>query len=247
MHKQMNDESERSTSLSMDEVHVVVEQMESSHERRRRRSSLLVVSEKESWDKTVHSQRLSQRLADRGIGKADYGLRFSDLNIREYSIMPGDNPGGNIGPPLTLQWTPHSEISVSLDEYEQARPDRRHGSELCIPAFDRTSMLQDEGYSRAEIQAYQKPVAIDRRLRRRSNSLTHLDGFMLMREKMTRKLANAATLGRRKREERKYLEPFVARAHHRPDHNRSKSDIRLSHGSDGTMDTVDTDIEAAGQ
>lgn len=48
-------------------------------------------------------------------------IDFSITTIREHVYIPGDNPAVLDGPPLSISWNHHSELNISVDEFEQAK------------------------------------------------------------------------------------------------------------------------------
>ena len=196
------------------------------------------VSLKTKYGSTGHRTRVEERLKRLGMNAEDgLSVHFSSVQIREYPVLMGDNPGGVTGPPLTIDWEHQSENDFPIDSYEKDHPHRRSGNEMQIPSFVRATMLKDAGYSRSEIALLQKPVNIARSQRKRTNATMSLDNLMFMTERARRKAIDVATLGSRKRRERKLLKPFVM-----PPENRNgdkRGDI-----SRGSQTTVDTDASA---
>ena len=45
-------------------------------------------------------------------------VKFSSVKIREYPMIPGDNPSVSNGPPLTMDWTASKTFSVTIDRFE---------------------------------------------------------------------------------------------------------------------------------
>ena len=80
---------------------------------------------------------------------------FSHLEIREYNLALGDNPGGRDGPPISLDWNycPKSTIRVDIDRYEESRPPRRKRDEMYMPGSLRMwTLMKEMGYTLREIQ-----------------------------------------------------------------------------------------------
>jgi len=99
---------------------------------------------------------------------------FSTLEIREYPITLGDNPGGAQGPPISLDWKynkKHTQV-VPLEDYEETRPRRRNRKEMHIPGnMRRWRLLRKEGVSVKEIENAIKAADAVRRQRRKSVAL----------------------------------------------------------------------------
>lgn len=100
----------------------------------------------------------------RGAGRAS-GVSFANIFIREYEVIPGDNPSVSVGCPLSLGWDYESEFSVALDDYETARPRPRCFCELRTSSSYREEKLKSLGFSRMEIQEGTKVANVVRRNR----------------------------------------------------------------------------------
>jgi hypothetical protein len=133
------------------------------------------------------------------------GVRFSNVSIREYSVIVGDNPGGMYGPPLSIGWEYGNEVTLDVMDYEQQRPPRRKGREMLIPAEVRVERLRDAGYSRAEIVSLTKPVNVARSQRKKTLDTLHLQPLFQLHEKLSRSTISMLTGGRRKKTEMKLL------------------------------------------
>lgn len=67
-------------------------------------------------------------------------IDFSITTIREHIYIPGDNPAVMDGPPLSISWNHHSEVNISVDEFEQAKiyEEVKTQGELRMPASRRS-------------------------------------------------------------------------------------------------------------
>ena len=67
-------------------------------------------------------------------------IDFSITTIREHVYIPGDNPAVMDGPPLSISWNHHSEVNISVDEFEQAKiyEEVKTQGELRMPASRRS-------------------------------------------------------------------------------------------------------------
>lgn len=158
-----------------------------------------------------------------------HNVRFDTITIREYPIMPGDNPGCLRGPPLTIDWNHQREFEAAVDDYEQERPPRRTASEICMPPGVRHMMLKDSGYATSEIQMYTKRATLIRKGRKRTVDMSHVSNMAEITEKFKRAVSNA-TVGRgKKQREREYIQ-------------RSLKMMDLSERSTLTEDTSSDDI-----
>jgi len=93
---------------------------------------------------------------------------FSTLEIREYPITLGDNPGGVQGPPISLDWKHDEEktILISLDEYEAKRLPRRCEIGMYLPECLRRWKLLDKGITMKAMLKATKAAECTRRHRR---------------------------------------------------------------------------------
>lgn len=99
--------------------------------------------------------------------QSDKAVRFSSVNVRDYSLCLGDNPSVSRGVPISLDWHYNEQRSVELDSYELDRSDSRRSSreELKLPSLRRIQLLKRLGYSRGEINEQTKEVNIAKQRR----------------------------------------------------------------------------------
>lgn len=133
-------------------------------------------------------------------------VKFGSIRFCEHPILIGDNPGGNKGPPLTIDWYAQEIYEMNMEEYEGQRPQRRNKSQLFLPERDRKDILKKCGYSHNEIIEQTRPVNIARQHRKATIQAAKLDGIQELLEKVSRKTFNAMSFGRRKRQERKFVQ-----------------------------------------
>ena len=142
-------------------------------------------------------------------GSLRKSVRFVDVTIQEYPIIPGTHPGGCSGVPLTISWEHFEPISIDFNAYEEYRePHRRCTAQMRIPNTQRTTMLRNLGFSTKELQESTKAANIGRRQRIRSNDVK-LDKTMEQLEFATRKMKHVLTFGKKKRRERAFLSQHV--------------------------------------
>jgi hypothetical protein len=152
---------------------------------------------------------------EEGTREEDYGhnlitVRFSVVTIQEYSIQPGDNPGGNSGCPLTIGWDPLSEpVTLGLDAYEEVRHfNRRLPHEMELVSSHRQDLLLRMGYSAREVLAATKAANTIRRNRCKTIASLKSSAAEERMEALRRYFHNLMTLGGAKRQEREFLAPF---------------------------------------
>ena len=83
------------------------------------------------------------------------GISFSTLEIREYNITIGDNPGGSTssGTPISLSWE-FDTANIQFHDvktYEEQRGSRRSMHYLYLPAYIRHHKLSKSGCTNQEI------------------------------------------------------------------------------------------------
>lgn len=98
-------------------------------------------------------------------------ISFSTLEIREYNITIGDNPGGCQGPPVSLDWNycPKSTVKMCIETYEEHRGQRRAKHEMYMSGSIRMwTLMKELGYSAREIRDASKAAESIRKDRAKS-------------------------------------------------------------------------------
>lgn len=96
-------------------------------------------------------------------------VRFSSVDVRDYSICLGDNPSVSRGVAISLGWGYDKEITFEINSYECNRSGyRRHFEELKIPSLQRIQLLKGLGYSRGELNEQRKKTHLDKQHRFRT-------------------------------------------------------------------------------
>jgi len=160
----------------------------------------------ESQTITSSSPSVSPRVSSNHQEEGSKRVAFSKIEIREYGIIPGDNPGGVAGAPLTMEWDSYSCITIDMERYEDIRqPHRRRHSELVIPASHRADTLFGLGFTRENIRNATKKAYTGRQQRRSTlASLRHYQVHEKM-ERAKRFALNLVTLGFRSQVKKSYL------------------------------------------
>lgn len=134
-------------------------------------------------------------------------VSFSSIEIREYPLCMGDNPGCLRGVPITIEWTHTSERSLSLKEYEQARGEPNYP--IAIPPHKRFEMLmKTKLYTRGEIMKQLQKVENDRE--RRALSTSDSEKFEENIERLKRGFLNKTFRRKSKQKEKELLLPFLS-------------------------------------
>ena len=155
---------------------------------------------------TVHSD-LDDMVQEVFDGQLHTGnMTYTTIDFHEHPVIVGDNPAVSRGPPLTLDWEAQNSYQLNVDEYEEARPERRRYVELLTSRSTRIELLRSSGYSRMEIRVLCKPVEETKKQRCATNQRIEADKRDELWEKISRKVSNWVTLGARKRRERRYFD-----------------------------------------
>lgn len=89
---------------------------------------------------------------DRKERKKHMKIQFTDISIRLYNRILGDNPAVSDGPPIQLSWEYIEKETRSLDEYEANRLPRRPRHHLVLSNTRRNQIMQLHfEYSQEEI------------------------------------------------------------------------------------------------
>ncbi len=104
-------------------------------------------------------RKSSLKSLDLSSGSIEKSVSFSNVDIRGYSICPGDNPSVSRGVPLSLDWDYDPETSQEIDQFEDDRESyRRVKDDLKLPSLQRVQILKHSGYSRGDINERVKEV-----------------------------------------------------------------------------------------
>jgi len=104
-------------------------------------------------------------------------ISFSTLEIRNYEVVLGDNPGGSSGPPVSLGWNYDESKTKVLDmeDYEQTRETRRKHHELHLKSENRWEILLEKNeHTVREITQATEDASKMRKLRRKKPSKVSL-------------------------------------------------------------------------
>merc|ERR550539_1145814 len=102
--------------------------------------------------KMDYSTNMTPSLVHHHPNKTKRVTSFSNIEIREYDITLGDNPGGADGPPISLDWN-YNEIFtqvMDVDIYEEHRPPRRTRLEMYMCSSVRSYRLMKEQEMKSE-------------------------------------------------------------------------------------------------
>lgn len=140
-------------------------------------------------------RKSSMKSLDLSSGSMDKSVSFSNVDIRDYSICPGDNPAVSRGVPLSLDWDYDPETSQDINQFEDDREGyRRVKDDLKLPSLQRVQILKHSGYSRGDINERVKEVekAKDERISTR-RKLEREDRVKKVKQKMLKALGIRAS------------------------------------------------------
>lgn len=96
-------------------------------------------------------------------------VAFSDIEIREYPYVLGDNPACSSGAPLTIGWKVQDSYTRNVDVYEFARKNERKRKAPRVSVQRRAQILLSSGYSIEQIGS--AVLLVDEIKKMRSDSL----------------------------------------------------------------------------
>ena len=79
-------------------------------------------------------------------------VRFSNVTLREYPIVVGDNPAVSCGPPISIDWKYISEVVLSVEEHMSMNPNPKKQREMILPSYIRKMILIHNGSSDFELE-----------------------------------------------------------------------------------------------
>lgn len=101
-------------------------------------------------------------------------VSFSNISMRNYPLVLGDNPSVSYGPPTTLAWDFEETHEIELEAYEKHRPPRRKPREMLLNYYQRKEILTNSGHSEQEIKDAKRQAEKAKRQRNATKSLMPL-------------------------------------------------------------------------
>lgn len=159
-----------------------------------------------SYQEDAKDRRL-KRLSSTGSESKDKDLRvrMHKVQIREYPIVLGNNPGVSRGPPLTIDWEHCTHEEFDFEEYESVRPPRRTQVEMYMPLMVREHILKQSGFTRKEIREAVRITNISRNKRKQTIDRLNLSRAEETLESAQRKLRKLLSFNSKKRKEERYI------------------------------------------
>lgn len=108
-------------------------------------------------------------------------VTFDNIEVREYSVVIGDNPSCTSGPPVSIGWSYNEGFVIGVEEYETRRQKRRNFLQMAMPRTVREEMLMYEfGFSRSQVAAAIRENVKTKNQRRQT--LNNLGNYSKMEE-----------------------------------------------------------------
>eukprot|EP00565_Helicotheca_tamesis_P009288 CAMPEP_0185734282 /NCGR_PEP_ID=MMETSP1171-20130828/22022_1 /TAXON_ID=374046 /ORGANISM="Helicotheca tamensis, Strain CCMP826" /LENGTH=229 /DNA_ID=CAMNT_0028404241 /DNA_START=44 /DNA_END=729 /DNA_ORIENTATION=- len=122
--------------------------------------------EGDSYREAARNRRLrrsSSSILDDLSHDDELSVSFCSVEVREYGVQLGDNPGVSAGPPLTIEWEHFNEEKIDIDAFESNHTPRRTQREMAIPYKERWRRLnEDANLTNDEIFEGTKAVTVAR-------------------------------------------------------------------------------------
>jgi len=130
---------------------------------------------------------VTNELAESKISFSQFGksrsskVKFTNIEMRYYPIILGDNPGGFLGgPPLSMSFEYSHRVVMAIEQYESKRKsERKFGNQLLTtPLFRKNLLIREAGYSEATINEAEKEIEKIKKKRKSTiRRLTVLEKF----------------------------------------------------------------------
>lgn len=135
-------------------------------------------------------------------------VRFSHVQVREYPICMGDNPGAYRGVPISMGWDAIATKTLPVDDFE-LRATRRHQLQhFRIDPLERVLMLKRVGYSGREIKEGTATVDEVRVSRLQTIKALRFASLYENLERVKRGVLNQTLWKSQKKQEREYLRRY---------------------------------------
>ena len=127
-------------------------------------------------------------------------VRFSDITVREYPMILGDNPAVSCGPPVTIDWQYSSEECLSIDEYIETHPlIPRIRLQMIMPEFLRETIVVNSGCQYSSMIEILDEIDVIKAQRVRTiKSLQSILRYE-MKQNIIKKMKNTISRSRKKR------------------------------------------------
>lgn len=175
--------------------------------------SYLTTSTSSTSSSANHSHESNQSI----LSSDKFNVSYSNITIRDYPIIPGDNPTVSSGPPITIDWNYITEVSTDINTFESIRHNKRRlQSEMKMPDTIRLSLLLNSGYKMNELRKSTRQAALIKKYRIQSIDNIHKDEWMEKMEERRNGIWNVMNImrkHRKKEEEDRLLEQYEGYYH----------------------------------
>jgi len=146
-------------------------------------------SEVKSKDQTESSKK-SNNKSKRTPSSYQYKVKFTDITVREYPQILGENPGCSNGPSMAIGWEYREHPTLLLDAFEALRaPFRDSKKILLVPCEKHEKRLRRMGYSPLEIAEAVRRDNKSRCQRRQTvSNMAMLEALLSTKSKILRSL-----------------------------------------------------------
>ncbi len=147
-----------------------------------------IIKKRNTWTSQTRISSTQRSSGSSSGTRFKSNITFSNVDIREYERIAGDNPCVRGGVPLSIGWANIQHEPIPLDDYENAKGPPRDKIEIIVPESVRRSMLRDEfKVSVPDLNASMKTVTIAKRQRANTLASEHLEVFQEVVEVAKRK------------------------------------------------------------
>jgi len=130
-------------------------------------------------------------------------LSFTNVEIREYQLVPGSNPSVSSGPPVELGWAHTDHTSVDIDQWESIRDGRRRlQAQMRIPPHVRKALLLHHGNDQKTIRDATRSALIARKQRMQTLDKLHRRGPLYEKVDKVKRACNIKRAFKKKKEEK---------------------------------------------
>lgn len=118
-------------------------------------------------------------------------VRFSNVVVREYPMILGDNPSVSHGPPVTISWKHSAEHLLELENHISMTPfPRRSVGQMAMPSFYRKDLLVEAGCSDVDMREATKQARLIKAQRIATVKYHRLATIEELSEKTKRRMKN---------------------------------------------------------
>ena len=119
----------------------------------KRSTSLCALEHGNDSNRTLGTHDSTCSISENPDVQMKHSVSFHTMEIREYSVILGDNPSCSSGPPVQLAWNSHGSTELKIDDYEEHRPPRRDQAQMLMSYNVRWwSLMRESGYTVSQLK-----------------------------------------------------------------------------------------------